>query len=75
MWLDITTGFVNEASIEYIEVVSDGAEPFIRLHFISGRVVEITGGLAKRILVYARYNKVQLIDNLDHPISYNNTGL
>ena len=75
MWIDITKGYISEGVIEYIERVTDGNVTSVKLHLISGRTVEVTGELARRILEYADRNKVQFIDNLDSPIGLGSTSL
>jgi hypothetical protein len=68
MWIDIVKGYVSESTIEYLELVSDGNVTSIRMHLISGRTIDITGELARRILEYADRNKVEFVDRLYNPI-------
>lgn len=75
MWIDIVHGYISEAAIEYIEVVTDGSTTRIKLNMVSGRIVEVTGELARRILEYADRNKVQFVDRLDSPVGLNGISL
>lgn len=75
MWIDITYGYINETTIEYIEIISDGSTTGISMHLISGRAIEITGESARRILEYAQSNKVQFVDNLLNPVGLNGVTL
>lgn len=75
MWIDIIHGYINEAAIEYIEFVSDGNITTVVLHLISGRTVDVTGELARRIIEYARANKVQFVDRLYNPVGLNGITL
>ncbi len=75
MWIDIVHGYISEAAIEYIEVVTDGSTTRIKLNMVSGRIVEVTGELARRILEYADRNKVQFVDRLDSPVGLNGMSL
>lgn len=75
MWIDIVHGYISEAAIEYIEVVTDGSTTRIKLNMASGRIVEVTGELARRILEYADRNKVQFVDRLDSPVGLNGISL
>lgn len=75
MWIDINQGFISESTIEYIERVGDGSTTTIRLNLISGRTVEVTGELARRILEYADRNKVQFVDRLDNPVGLNSVSI
>lgn len=75
MYIDIIQGYVSEEAIEYIEKVVDGNKTSIRIHLISGRSIEMTGELARRILEYADRNKVQFLDNLDSPVGLNGISL
>lgn len=68
MYIDIVHGYVNESAIEYIELIVDGTTTSVSLHMISGRTVEVTGELARRILEYADRNKVQFVNRLDTPV-------
>jgi predicted translin family RNA/ssDNA-binding protein len=69
MWIDINKGYISESTIEYIELVVDGNVTSIRMHLISGRTIDITGELARRILEYASRNKVEFLDRLYNPIN------
>lgn len=75
MYIDIIQGYVSEEAIEYIEKVVDGNKTSIKIHLISGRSIEMTGELARRILEYADRNKVQFLDNLDSPVGLNGISL
>jgi hypothetical protein len=75
MYIDIVHGYVSEEAIEYIEKVADGNVTSISLNLISGRTVEVTGELARRILEYADRNKVQFVDRLDSPVGLNGISL
>lgn len=75
MWIDITYGYINEGTIEYIELVSDGNVTQVLMHLISGRTIEITGESARRILEYARSNKVQFVEKLFNPVGLNGVTL
>jgi hypothetical protein len=69
MYIYINKGYISESSIEYIELVADGNVTSIRVHLISGRTVEVTGELARRMLEYADRNKVEFLDRLYNPIN------
>ena len=71
MYIDVNVGYVNESGIEYIEIILNGNVTKIALHLISGRSVEVEGELARRILEYARMNKVQFMSKLLNPVGLN----
>jgi hypothetical protein len=75
MYIDINKGFISESTIEYIEEIVDGNVTSICIHLISGRTIEITGELARRILEYASRNKVEFLDRLYNPIDLNGLTL
>lgn len=75
MYIDINTGYINESAIEHIEIVSNGNVTKIVLHLISGQGVEVKGELARRILEYARMNKVQFMSKLLNPVGLNGEAL
>jgi hypothetical protein len=75
MWIDINQGYINENTIEYLEKINEGNKTSLRFHLISGRVVEIEGELARRILEYAVTNKVFFMDTIFSPIGQNEIQL
>ena len=75
MYIDIVQGYVSESTIEYIEKIVDGNVTSVKLNLVSGRTVEVTGELARRILEYADRNKVQFVDRLDTPIGLDGISL
>lgn len=75
MWINIIHGYVREEAIEHIEFVVDGNVTSLLLHMISGKTVQVSGELARRILEYADRNKVQFVDRLNSPIGLNGISL
>jgi cyanophycinase-like exopeptidase len=75
MWIDINKGYISESTIEYVERKVDGSATAICIHLVSGRTIDITGELSRRILEYVDSNKVQFVDQLYNPVGLNGITL